>query len=102
MCERNDRRRFGGEIQGAEEEGFELSIPRLEVLRVTCSPLFLIVQFSLSLSLILAEGVAPCSSLFVVGWCTKWCKSVYEALDDKLCAPTAFRDLCRTDVPTLR
>jgi hypothetical protein len=62
------------------EERFESSIPRLEVLRTTHSPLFVVVHFSLYISLILAEGIAPCSSLFIGSWCTNWCKSVYAAL----------------------
>lgn len=62
------------------EEEFEPSIPCLEVLETTRSPMFVVVHFSLYISLILAEGIAPCSSLFMVGWCTYWCKSVYAAL----------------------
>ena len=72
------------------EEEFEPSIPRLEVLETTRSPMFVVVHFSLYISLILAEGIAPCSSLFMVGWCTYWCtywcKSVYAALMVS-CAP---------------
>ena len=61
----------------AEEEGFEPSIPRLEVLWESRLPLFVVVRQPLYLRLILAGGVAPCSWLLVVGWCTNWCKSVY-------------------------
>jgi hypothetical protein len=45
------------------------------------SRLFQVVQYSLYLSLILAKGVTRCSPLFVMGWCTNWCKSVYVAFD---------------------
>ena len=47
MCKSNDRRRFGGEIQGVEE-GSELSIPCLEVLWGRHSSPFPVVRKSTS------------------------------------------------------
>ncbi len=58
----------------AEEEGFEPSIPRLEVLRSGMSSLFASVQKLLQVGVFFPVFLSQVFVVVHVGWCQRWCQ----------------------------